>query len=57
LQQAAGRANREGRLDEEGGLVVVFDLADGGRPPSYRIPIGVTVERFGPPCDARSEQS
>ena len=36
LCQAAGRANREGRLPE--GLVVIFDPADGGRPRATRLP-------------------
>jgi CRISPR-associated endonuclease/helicase Cas3 len=48
LQQAAGRANREGQLGLEGGLVVVFDPADGNRPDSYKTPVDITMERFGP---------
>ncbi len=48
LQQAAGRANREGHLGREGGLVVVFDPDGGGMPPSYRLPIGLTREHVGP---------
>jgi CRISPR-associated endonuclease/helicase Cas3 len=48
LQQAAGRANREGRLGRDGGLVVVFDPADGGAPPAYGTQVGVTGELFGP---------
>jgi CRISPR-associated endonuclease/helicase Cas3 len=48
LQQAAGRANREGRLGPNGGLVVVFDPADGGAPPAYGTQVGVTGEHFGP---------
>jgi CRISPR-associated endonuclease/helicase Cas3 len=48
LQQAAGRANREGRLGTDGGLVVVFDPVDGGVPSSYATQVGVTVEHFGP---------
>jgi CRISPR-associated endonuclease/helicase Cas3 len=47
LQQAAGRANREGRLGTEGGLVVVFDPADGGMPSAYHTQVGVTAEHFG----------
>ncbi|MEK6443824.1 CRISPR-associated helicase Cas3' [Pseudonocardia sp. T1-2H] len=47
LQQAAGRANREGRRAEPG-RVVVFDAADAGAPPSYRTPVGVTSICFGP---------
>lgn len=56
LQQAAGRANREGRLGTEGGLVVIFDPADGGNPPAYRLPIGVTLEQFGPHAGSDDEQ-
>ncbi len=48
VQQAAGRANREGHLGDEGGLVVVFDPDGGGLPPSYRFPIAVTREYVGP---------
>jgi len=47
LQQAAGRANREGRLGREGGLCVVFDPADGGQPSSYRTAVEVTRRHFG----------
>jgi CRISPR-associated endonuclease/helicase Cas3 len=47
LQQAAGRANREGRLGPNGGTVVVFDPADGGIPQAYRTQVGVTAEHFG----------
>jgi CRISPR-associated endonuclease/helicase Cas3 len=47
LQQAAGRANREGRLGTDGGLVVVFDPADGGVPSAYHTKLGVTAEHFG----------
>jgi CRISPR-associated endonuclease/helicase Cas3 len=47
LQQAAGRANREGRLGTDGGLVVVFDPADGGVPSAYHTQLGVTAEHFG----------
>jgi CRISPR-associated endonuclease/helicase Cas3 len=48
VQQAAGRANREGSLGPEGGLVVVFDPVDGGMPTSYRTQIGQAAHRFGP---------
>jgi CRISPR-associated endonuclease/helicase Cas3 len=48
LQQAAGRANREGRLGQDGGLAVVVDPADGGAPSAYRTQVGVTAEHFGP---------
>lgn len=47
LQQAAGRANREGRRDELG-LVVVFDAADSTIPPFYRVGVGQTRLTFGP---------
>jgi CRISPR-associated endonuclease/helicase Cas3 len=47
LQQAAGRANREGKLGPDGGTVVVFDPADGGAPSAYRTQVGVTAEHFG----------
>jgi CRISPR-associated endonuclease/helicase Cas3 len=46
LCQAAGRANREGRLRE--GRVVVFDPADGGAPPGYTTAAEVTRRHFGP---------
>jgi CRISPR-associated endonuclease/helicase Cas3 len=48
LQQAAGRANREGTLGEQGGLVVVFDPSDGGSPPGYSLPVGLTRRGIGP---------
>ncbi|WP_307937022.1 hypothetical protein [Salinispora arenicola] len=35
LLQAAGRANREGRM-ADGGRVVVFAPEDGGQPPTYK---------------------
>lgn len=47
LLQAAGRANREGRLPD-GGRVVVFAPQDGGQPPTYRLLIGCTERAFGP---------
>jgi CRISPR-associated endonuclease/helicase Cas3 len=47
LQQAAGRANREGRLGSEGGEVVVFEPADGGMPAVYRTQIGKADRWFG----------
>ncbi|GAA1574480.1 CRISPR-associated helicase/endonuclease Cas3 [Dactylosporangium maewongense] len=46
--QAAGRCNREGRLGPEGGLVVLFDPADGGAPPSYQTQIDKAGAYFGP---------
>lgn len=49
--QAAGRCNREGRLGSEGGLVVIFDPADGGVPPSYRTQIEKARLYFGPGPD------
>lgn len=48
LWQAAGRANREGRLGEGGGRVVVFDPADGGMPGPYRTQVGTMLRHFGP---------
>ena len=47
LLQAAGRANREGRLPGVG-QVVIFDPADGGAPPSYRALVGQTLVHLGP---------
>ena len=47
LQQAAGRANREGRHAGPG-RVVVFRASDTSSPPSYRTPVAQTVLRFGP---------
>lgn len=47
IQQAAGRANREGRLPSLG-LVVVFDPSDGGAPRDYRMPTDVARLHFGP---------
>jgi CRISPR-associated endonuclease/helicase Cas3 len=46
LCQAAGRANREGRLAE--GTVVIFDPADGGAPPGYTTSAAVARQHFGP---------
>lgn len=46
LCQAAGRANREGRLPE--GVVIIFDPADGGAPPSYATAAEVARRHFGP---------
>lgn len=47
LQQAAGRANREGHRDELG-RVVVFDASDAPVPRFYRIGVGSTQRYFGP---------
>ncbi len=47
LLQAAGRANREGRL-ADGGRVVVFAPEDGGQPPTYKTLVGCTDRHFGP---------
>jgi CRISPR-associated endonuclease/helicase Cas3 len=47
LLQAAGRANREGRMTD-GGRVVVFAPEDGGQPPTYETLVGCTRRHFGP---------
>ena len=47
LQQAAGRANREGHRDEPG-QVVVFDASDTPVPKFYRTAVGSTRLFFGP---------
>ena len=47
LLQAAGRANREGNLGAPGRVVIV-DPPDGGAPPAYKTPVGVTRVYFGP---------
>lgn len=47
LQQAAGRANREGRQPEPG-RVVVFDASDATTPRFYRTAVGSTRVHFGP---------
>ncbi|MEV0702699.1 CRISPR-associated helicase Cas3' [Saccharopolyspora sp. NPDC050389] len=47
LQQAAGRANREGRRPGMG-KVVVFDARDMSAPAGYRIGTGATRTHFGP---------
>jgi len=47
LLQAAGRANREGKMPD-GGLVVVFAPEDGGQPPTYKTLIGCAGREFGP---------
>nr|WP_107074093.1 CRISPR-associated helicase/endonuclease Cas3 [Micromonospora sp. MH33] len=47
ILQAAGRANREGRMPD-GGRVVVFAPADGGQPPTYATLVGCTQRHFGP---------
>ncbi|SDZ24192.1 CRISPR-associated helicase, Cas3 family [Micromonospora pattaloongensis] len=47
LLQAAGRANREGRMPD-GGRVVVFAPEDGGQPPTYKTLVGCTGRQFGP---------
>ncbi|MFV2018211.1 CRISPR-associated helicase Cas3' [Micromonospora sp. LOL_023] len=46
LLQAAGRANREGRLDH--GRVVIFAPADGSEPPTYRRLVDSAATHFGP---------
>ncbi|MFJ6200132.1 CRISPR-associated helicase Cas3' [Micromonospora sp. NPDC092111] len=47
LLQAAGRANREGRM-AHGGRVVVFAPQDGGQPPTYKTLVGCAGRQFGP---------
>ncbi|MGH3937120.1 MAG: CRISPR-associated helicase Cas3' [Pseudonocardiaceae bacterium] len=47
LQQAAGRANREGHRDALG-RVVVFDASDAPIPKFYRTAVGSTQVFFGP---------
>ena len=47
LLQAAGRANRDGRLPE-GGRVVVFTATDGGQPPGYGILVDTAKLHLGP---------
>ncbi|MBP1782764.1 CRISPR-associated endonuclease/helicase Cas3 [Micromonospora sp. HB375] len=47
ILQAAGRANREGRMPD-GGRVVVFAPVDGGQPPTYATLVGCTQRHFGP---------
>ncbi|MFH8886264.1 CRISPR-associated endonuclease Cas3'' [Streptomyces californicus] len=48
LQQAAGRCNRDGRLDR--GTVIVFSPADGGRPQGneYKAALAAAAKFFGP---------
>ena len=46
LLQAAGRANREGRLPDAG-RVVLFAPADGSMPPTYKTLVGRTRRHFG----------
>jgi CRISPR-associated endonuclease/helicase Cas3 len=50
LQQAAGRANREGHRPELG-RVVVFDASDAPVPKFYRAAVGPTQDYFGPGPD------
>jgi CRISPR-associated endonuclease/helicase Cas3 len=47
LLQAAGRANRDGRLPQPG-RVVIFAPTDGGQPPTYRPLVGQARIHFGP---------
>jgi CRISPR-associated endonuclease/helicase Cas3 len=47
ILQAAGRADRERRW-AGGGLVVVFDPLDGGKPAGLDKLIGLTLDHFGP---------
>ncbi|HEU5155360.1 MAG TPA: CRISPR-associated helicase Cas3' [Streptosporangiaceae bacterium] len=46
LLQAAGRANREGKLPQLGKVIIV-DPPDGGRPPSYKLLQNQTRVHFG----------
>lgn len=54
ILQAAGRANRNGRLSHaeraDGGRVVIFDPVDGGQPRDafYRAALNPTARHFGP---------
>ncbi|MFC4375546.1 CRISPR-associated helicase Cas3' [Nocardia halotolerans] len=47
LQQAAGRANRNGEFPD-GGVVVVFDPVDGKAPKDNAVPAHLTADMFGP---------
>ncbi|MGV9823750.1 CRISPR-associated helicase Cas3' [Nocardia xishanensis] len=47
LQQAGGRANRGGEYPD-GGMVVIFDPADGRAPADYATPSELAVSCFGP---------
>jgi CRISPR-associated endonuclease/helicase Cas3 len=47
ILQAAGRANRDGRLAGPG-RVVIFEPADGGQPPAYKPLVGEVRRLFGP---------
>jgi CRISPR-associated endonuclease/helicase Cas3 len=47
LLQAAGRANREGKLPHPGRVVIV-DPPDGTQPPAYRRLVNTTRVHFGP---------
>ena len=51
MAQVAGRCNREDSLGERGGLVVIFEPADGGVPPSYPTQIDKARGYFGPDKD------
>nr|AHZ55830.1 Cas3 protein I-C subtype 1 [Salinispora pacifica] len=55
LAQVAGRCNREGDLGQRGGLVIIFDPADGGFPPSYPTQIEVAHMYFGPDSDPENQ--
>jgi CRISPR-associated endonuclease/helicase Cas3 len=47
LQQAAGRANREGRYHDPG-RVMIFHASDTSTPRSYRTSVAQTILHFGP---------
>jgi CRISPR-associated endonuclease/helicase Cas3 len=47
LLQAAGRANREGKLTGRGKVIIV-DPHDAGSPPAYRSLVAATRTHFGP---------
>jgi CRISPR-associated endonuclease/helicase Cas3 len=55
LAQVAGRCNREAALGDRGGLVVIFDPADGGYPPSYPTQIQKARIYFGPRKAGKAE--
>ncbi|WP_181445256.1 CRISPR-associated helicase Cas3' [Micromonospora endophytica] len=58
MSQVAGRCNREGKLGMPGGgLVVIFDPADGGMPPSYKTQVEKAEIYFGPDRDPEDTEA